>query len=211
MKKYIWKLLNVLRIGAPIQLAIAGYLRDKGWMQSYYSKQSVDVAGKPLPWLTYPLIDFLGPRLNKTMSVFEFGAGYSTHWFAERVGNVESVEHEKIWVKLLEDQGLPANAQLHWKKLDDGYDSLVTDLSMTFDIILIDGRIRNACTKHAVSALKSNGVILFDNSDRADYIEAYNLLSDKGFKRIDFWGISPITPITTCSSIFYRTDNVLAI
>lgn len=211
MKKIIWQLLNVLRLGAPIQLTIAGYLRDKGWMQSFYSKRSVDAAGKPLPWLTYPLIDFLAPRLNKSMDVFEFGAGNSTHWFAEKVAQVHAVEHENEWVKILISQGLPANAQLHLRPLNEGYASLVAELSIDFDIILIDGRMRNACTKHAVKALKPNGVIIFDNSDRLDYDESYAFLIENDFKRIDFWGISPITPITTCTSVFYRKHNVLAI
>lgn len=211
MKKFVWQLLNKLRLGAPIQLAIAGYLRDKGWIQSFYTKQSVDAAGKPLPWLTYPLIDFLAPRLNKSMLIFEFGAGNSTHWFAERVAEVHAVEHEPAWVNLLQQQGLPDNAQLHLKKLNDGYTTSVADLSLTFDIVLIDGRKRNECTHNALKALKETGIILFDNSDRKDYQEAYTLLAEKGFKRIDFWGISPITPITTCTSIFYREGNVLGI
>lgn len=211
MKKIIWQLLNVLRLGAPIQLAIAGYLRDKGWMQSFYSKRSVDAAGKPLPWLTYPLIDFLTARLHKSMLVFEFGAGNSTHWFAERVDRVHAVEHEEEWVKILYKQGLPANAQLHLRALNDGYASIVSELSIEFDVILIDGRMRNACTKHAIKALKPAGIVLFDNSDRDDYKEAYALLTENGFKRIDFWGISPITPITSCSSVFYRENNVLGI
>ncbi len=43
----------------------SGYLLDNGWFQSYKNKTSVDKNGNPIPWVTYPFIDFISERLNK--------------------------------------------------------------------------------------------------------------------------------------------------
>src|SRR5947209_6647895 len=36
-----------------------GYLEKRGWFESYRRKRSVAADGSPLPWLTYPFIDFI--------------------------------------------------------------------------------------------------------------------------------------------------------
>jgi hypothetical protein len=58
---------------------------------------------------------------------------------------------------------------------------------------------------------KNNGVIVFDNSNLPDYKESMDLFQNNGFKRIDFFGLSPVTPHTTCTSIFYKKENSLNI
>ncbi len=47
-----------------------------------------------------------------------------------------------------------------------------------FDLIIIDGRARNACMNHALSKVKNNGFILLDNSEREEYVLGANLLKD---------------------------------
>lgn len=59
--------------------------------------------------------------------------------------------------------------------------------------------------------LKHDGVVLFDNTDREKYEEAYSLLRREGFKEIEFYGIAPCAYIKTKTSIFYRKENCLNI
>jgi len=211
MKKFIWSVLNVLRIGGAVQLILAGYLKENGWFRSFRTKRSVDAAGNPIPWITYPCIQFLEGRLAGDMQVFEYGAGNSTRWYAQNVSSIISVENDRGWVQLLEKQGLPANATLIFRELDKGYAEAIQGYDTLFDMVVIDGRSRNACLRNSLEKLSGRGIVLFDNTDRSDYQVSYDLLKEKGFRRIDFWGLSPIVPIRNCTTLFYRDGNVLGI
>jgi predicted O-methyltransferase YrrM len=68
----------------------------------------------------------------------------------------------------------------------------------SFDVILIDGRSRPSCIKHAVKKIKKNGVIILDNANRERYNSAkIQYLSN--FTSKCFFGIGPynITPWET--------------
>ena len=74
-----------------------------------------------------------------------------------------------------------------------------------FDVIIVDGMARSACARVAVDRLKPDGFIVFDNSDRDEYADAYQFLIDAGFARINYWGPGPINPYEWCTSIFTRS------
>jgi hypothetical protein len=51
------------------------------------------------PWITFPAQYFLQRILRPNFRVFEFGAGGSTLFFAKRVKELVTVEHEPEWLK----------------------------------------------------------------------------------------------------------------
>ncbi len=209
----IWNLMNLLRIAGPLQVIWKGkYLSEKGWFRSFIAKESIDRNGDPIPWFSYPMIQFLEPRLTGTMSVFEYGCGNSTRWFSKRVKHVHSVDHDESWVKKISSI-IPANAVIRYEQLsvNDAYAKAIEATAVKFDLVVIDGRDRNNCTRYAVNSLTSGGVIIFDNSHLPEYREAVEYLTSRGFKRIDFFGILPIVPHENCTSVFYRSDNCLNI
>jgi hypothetical protein len=59
--------------------------------------------------------------------------------------------------------------------------------------------------------LSSEGVIVFDDTDRSDYDPAYSFLKEYGFKRLDFVGLSPGSFHENSTSVFYREVNVFKI
>jgi hypothetical protein len=62
----------------------------------------------------------------------------------------------------------------------------------SFDVIVVDGRARPACTKHAIPKLREGGVIVLDNAERPQYHRIHELLSDsKQWQRIDCGGPAP--------------------
>lgn len=77
-----------------------------------------------------------------------------------------------------------------------------------FDVIIVDGMAREACARLAADRLKAGGFIVFDNSDREEYANAYRYLIDAGFARIDYWGPGPINPYEWCTSIFAKSLDV---
>lgn len=69
----------------------------------YYPAWQASLNGKtnPLidekPWITFAAFDFLKQILTKEMRVFEYGSGGSTVYYAKRVKEVISVEHDQLW------------------------------------------------------------------------------------------------------------------
>ncbi|OGU33280.1 MAG: FkbM family methyltransferase [Ignavibacteria bacterium GWB2_35_6b] len=211
MKKFLWKILNSLKLGGPIQLAVNSQLKEDGWFNSFYKKESVDKNNNPIPWYSYSFIKFLHPRLKKEFSVFEYGSGNSTLWFSGYVKSVKAVEHDKTWYEKVKTK-LPANAEVVYREIENkNYAKEVSASGNKYEIIIIDGVDRNNCVYESTDSLSQNGVIIFDNSAREEYRESIEFLFSKGFKKIEFWGMCPVTPINTCTSVFYKDGNCLGI
>lgn len=185
-----------------------GYLLDIGWVESSKREKVVDSNGFPLPWLTYPFIQFLESRLHKDMNIFEYGSGNSTLYYASKVNQVTSVEHNQEWYNLLKDK-MPNNVSLLYKELDqiESYSKTINETNKKYHIVIIDGRQRVNCTKYIIDALSKNGVIIFDNSERERYAPGIQSLQQNGFKSIEFWGLQAGFTSTTCTSLFYKKDN----
>src|SRR5690606_12057573 len=101
------------------------------------NRTSVNINNQPIPWFTYSFIDFLEGRLNKNLSIFEYGSGNSTRYFAERVRHISSLEHDKSWYEMGLKNKLQ-NAELIFCDLDsDGnYSRGALNTDQKFDIII---------------------------------------------------------------------------
>ena len=210
VKKTIWNGLNQLGLGGSVQLHLESALKKYGWFRSYHSKRSVDAAGNPLPWYTYPFIFFLGPRIKPDFEVFEYGSGNSTKWYASRVKQITAVEHEQAWVAIVEPD-LPANASIRFRELGEAYVQAIGETGKQYQIIVVDGRKRVKCVEFSHSYLADDGVLILDNSDREYYDAAKDFMENLGFRRLDFYGMGPIVSHEFCSTVFYRPGNCLEI
>ncbi len=189
------------------------YLKPKGWLLSRYLYQPVHANGQPIPWITYASLHFISQKLEHTsFKVFEYGSGNSTLWFSERVKHIVSVEHDTTYYDIVKSKiQSRSNVTYILADLEDGYSKKVLAYKNAFDIIIIDGRDRIDCTKNSIEALNEHGIIIWDNSDREKYQEAYDFLTNAGFKKIDFKGLGPIGHIEWQTSIFYKTNNCFGI
>ena len=68
------------------------YLKKSGYLKSVITNKPCRQDGSPIPWMNYNIISFLEQRLSKDLSLFEYGSGNSTLFFADLVGSVVSVE-----------------------------------------------------------------------------------------------------------------------
>ena len=195
-----------------LSLRLFGYLIDVGWFNAFTIGEPVDKNLEPLPWLTYSFIDFITERLSKEFNVFEFGSGNSTLFFAERVKQVSSVEHNREWYNKLKSK-IPVNSNLILSKSDcsEDYIAVLKQSDKKFDLIIIDGIHRADCCLSASNYLTDKGVIILDDSEREQYSEGIEKLINEGFKRIDFWGISPGYLYKKDTTVFYKTQNCLGI
>ena len=200
------------RLNALLSYGHKGYLAAIGWFTAVDTQQAVDAEGLPLPWVTYSFIDFIKTRLNKELSIFEYGSGNSTLFYAKHVKRVVSVEHDEAWFNKIVKEKAP-NAEMIFTHLEKNgaYSQKAKLLGEKFDIIIVDGRDRVNCCIHSVEALTANGVLVLDDSERDFYNEARIHLTAKGFKELSFSGISPGMFYYKATSIFYKTDNCLGI
>lgn len=196
---------NVVRL-APFRI---NALVTSGWLNSMFDGRPVDATGGPIPWFTYPAIDFLEPRVQRNWTVLEWGCGNSTLWWAARAKHVIGVEHDRAWHQLIASEA-PANATIVLAEDPDRYANLqdAPDAG-PYDVIVIDGEQRNRCARRAATSVKPDGIIVFDNSDRKMYRDGLAFLMDSGWKRLDFFGLIPSYLYRICTSIFYRNDAFL--
>lgn len=69
-----------------------------------------------MPWMTFSTIRFLQRNLTKNMRVFEYGSGGSSVFFAKRVGEIISVEHDEEWMEKVYQESKKLNLN-HWHPL----------------------------------------------------------------------------------------------
>ena len=167
-------------------------LVETGWVNSLVRQEPVNAQNQPIPWFTYPSIDFIEPRIQKSWRVFEWGSGNSSLWWSSRVATVCSVEHDYNWF-LRTTARLHANNHLDYEITMKGYiDNIYRHYKETdigFDVIIIDGEWRNECAQIAANCLSPKGFIIFDNTDRRMFEPGSAFLSSLGFMRIDFHGL----------------------
>lgn len=184
------------------------YVDGVGWIRSRQVSRPVDADGNPLPWIAYPAIEFLTPRIKAGWRIFEYGCGYSTLWW-ERLGcSVVACEHEAAWAE--EVRSMTKSAEIIVRDLADGYALEALNRGL-FDVVVIDGRQRVACSEIAPQALKPAGVIIWDNADRIEYREGQDKLKEAGWKCVEFFGMSSGNIYGAATAIYYRNENCLGI
>lgn len=211
LRRHAYRTLPVGRWHAGHRLATheESHLRQRGWFESYLYGQARDAECGALPWLTYSFIDFISPRLNKQMKLFEYGSGASTRWWAARVGSVIACEHDPQWAEHVREN-LPDNAKVIYRSLSQGYADEITHHNLSFDIVVIDGRDRVNCARFC-RGLKEEAVIIWDNADLEGYADGFEILHNRGYKRIDFTGMGPINLYGWSTAVFYHPNNCLDI
>ena len=169
--------------------------------------------GTANPWLSNTAIDLIKQRVGWNMQVFEWGTGNSTLFWSRYVKTVVSIEHDQAWYMKIKDI-VPSNVMLKWVELEYGgtYCQEILKMDHNFDIILIDGRDRVNCAINAVRKLTPTGVIIWDNSERAEYKEGIGYLKAEGFKQLELSGLLHGYPeVVGYTSIFYRTENIFGL
>lgn len=126
---------------------------------------------KGIPLLIEAATQYLSDNLSDHPSIFEWGSGGSTIWFARR-GHVISMELDPVWYNLvrarLEAEHLHAMVVLH-TDIELYKASILSAPKETFDLVLVDGRHRNSCITNAISRIKPGGYLCLDNSGRKYY------------------------------------------
>lgn len=205
-------LLNTAKIRSLLSFGVKGYLAEIGWFNAFQSKSPVDENGQPIPWVTYSFIDFIKTRIQKQHTIFEFGSGNSTIFYARLAGKVVSVENDRAWFDKISGS-TPANSEMIFCPVEANgdYSRMPASRQEKFQLIIVDGRDRVNCCYNSLDALSDDGVLILDDSERDFYQSAIDFLQKQGFKHLPFSGISPGLFYRKTTSVFYKDHNCLGI
>ena len=200
-------------------------LPDRRWRHWAYSLTIVHdsraMAALDVPWWTYRAMEAVDEWLSarsQPARVFEYGSGASTVWLARRSGEVHSVEHNRGFAGLMQPELVPhPNASVRVveavpsarpvvssrKEGHAGLDfaeyvAAIDAVPGSFDLVVIDGRAREACLAAAISRLAGDGVIVFDNSRRRRYRAA---IAESGLQERPLRGLTPTLPYPEQTSL----------
>lgn len=127
------------------------------------------------PWLTKSANAILKKQLKHQFVGLEFGSGRSTLWFARRVRNLTSIEHDPVWfhrVSVMLAASRIANVTYVLEEVDrseqeaatTGYLGILNDFAAeSLDFVLVDGVYRAACANGAIDKLRPGGMLIIDN------------------------------------------------
>ncbi|WP_167378828.1 class I SAM-dependent methyltransferase [Mesorhizobium prunaredense] len=211
LKRYlpraVWQSVRALATGivTPLRFSLA-----TGHFRSSLSMVAKASNGSPLPWYTYPAIDFLAARNFDGKTILEFGGGQSTLWWSAHAKSVLTIEQDAEWTALLKDK-IGSNVTLHHVPIDkknlsfEGVRALIP-AHQKFDVIVVDGHLRREATALAFNHLADDGAIIHDNSEGYEFFEE---TQNRECKRIDFFGFCPGVSTRSCTSLVYRDDCFL--
>lgn len=188
----------------------------KIWQQEFAiektidDKVCVDKSGRPLPWYTYPAIEYLDQFDYAAKRVFEYGCGSSSLFWAGRALSVTGVEDNPQWFAKWQKALRAPNLEILLRDESEKYENAIFETEHNFDIIVIDGKRREKCCAAAVQKLSPGGMIILDDSDRIntsrEYAGAVAELKKADLLQIDFFGFCPMNNYTKATSLFLRRD-----
>lgn len=161
----------------------------------------LDADGRPIPWLTHPAIDYLAALDFSDASVFEYGCGASTLWWARRAARVAGVEMDAAWITRLRTE-LPPGVEIAHCADGGRYPDAIAEHHTQFDVIVVDGAERHRSAEQALRFLSERGLVILDNSDW--YPNTARLLRAGGLRQIDFVGFGPLCGRPWATSLFVR-------
>ncbi len=179
-------------------------LADRGHSKSALGLP-VDGDGKPVPWYTYPLLDYLDTLDTDGWTVVEFGAGHSTLYWARRAEKVISHETEADWLVKIKPT-LPANVRLVLTHATQEIETSLHEIEETPELVVIDGLHRKVCAEKAFAKFGRMPLYILDNSDW--YLKAAEVFNQAGVIEIKFNGFGPANNYAWCSSLYFTSDSI---
>jgi predicted O-methyltransferase YrrM len=205
----IWRPIRAVMTGllTPLRFSLT-----TGHWQSSIATSARAADGRPIPWYTYPAIDFLAQRDFQNRHVLEFGGGQSTLWWSARARSVFTVEQDAGWLAKLQSQ-VGGNVSLHHvpvpastRSLQPVRELLQANPIRAFDIIVVDGHLRQEAAALAFEYLAPGGAIILDNAEGYGF---YEEVSKRDCRRVDFFGFAPGVSLRHCTSIVFIEDCFL--
>lgn len=195
-----------------LEIGVHGYLIESGWKNSFLAQEPLSSDNEPEPWFSIEANIFVKNRLSSALSIFEYGSGNSSIYFSKTCKSVHSVEHNAEWHSKISG-ALKAykNIELELKKDAEDYQNAITNTGKTFDLVIVDGILRNECAAIAFHSLSENGILVLDDSERTEYQPTFELAKKLGYKELSVYGMAVGVNLLKSTTFFYRSNNVFNI
>lgn len=184
--------------------------KEFGIARTLEEQISVDRDGNPIPWYTYPAIEYLTQFDYADRQIFEFGCGNSSKFWAARAGSVVSVEDNPQWFARWQRELTAPNQRVLLRSEDEAYENAILENNTQYDVIIIDGKRRAPCCQTALQRLAPGGIIILDDSDRVntsdEYRQAIKTLCAAGLLQVDFYGFCPMNSRAKATSLFFSRN-----
>lgn len=197
-------------LGRLLPRAIGASLSNYKILSSGYGQyrtiknwECVDAAGDPVPWYTYPAIEYIKQLDFSDKTIFEFGSGNSTRFWGSRCKQLVSVEDDPKWYGKIKPL-LSANVEYYLLEQRQQYVESINTSTKAYDVIIIDGSHRYECAAQSLGKLSDEGFIILDNSDWHD--KTSQLLRDANLLEVDMFGFGPINSYTWATSFYFRRN-----
>lgn len=194
----------------PAILAPLRFGWDQGFWRSALACRAVDRDGNPVPWLTYPALAWLESVDFTGQHVLEFGAGYSTLWWARRAAAVVAIEEDPGWHAALQARLASPTGDSGNVRLLRASPSVCPDLGPAlFDVVVIDGGDRLSAARIALARVRDTGIVVLDNAEVSWSPDGrgfpiLEMFAQRGWSRVDFCGFAPGTARQHCTAVFFR-------
>ena len=193
---YIWRQLNCFNALAQIY----------GQLNSMEHKASIDGNGRPIPWYTYPTIEYLNNLDFLEKRVFEWGSGNSSLWWATRCREIVAVESDRGWYDKVNSIKSHIGGSFHDYRLCEDLELYVNHHDIVNShIVIIDGTHRIPCAGFFLSKLAEPNnfeILIYDNADWQPEVLAILNQKLRDWVQVDFHGFGPINDFTTTTTVF---------
>lgn len=174
-----------------------------GFAVSAERNTSVLGDGRPIPMMSYSLIEYLLGLDLRSSEVLELGGGGSTAFWASIARSVLTLDTSADWVAALNARHL-SNVEARYCG-GDKLPEAVGALERRFDGIVIDcAANRFELAKCAVARLNPGGFVLLDNSDW--YPNTARLLREADLIQVDFHDFRPRHSYRCTTSLFLHRE-----
>jgi hypothetical protein len=174
-----------------------------GYQTSLEQRACVLGDGRPIPMMSYGLVEYLLGLDLSSLDLLELGGGSSTPFWAGRTRSVVTLETSPEWMNLLRSRPVP-NLEARLSTSETLANDMAA-LARSFDAIVIDAAAnRFQLAKSAIGMLRPAGFIILDNSDW--YPNAARLLREADLIQIDFHDFRPAHHFRCTTSLFAHRE-----
>jgi hypothetical protein len=210
--------LQSARINVRVVRYLARHPQEISRLPQWLPQRSLSPMALRTPWWPYDAATWVATQLPPHARVFEYGGGGSTLWLQDQGATVTVAEHDEQWHQRLSEAVLPGTEILLRRTepigqvtsavepgFFDGYVAAIDEEAAdSFALVIVDGRARTECVRHAMPKVKPGGLLLLDDTDRVRYQPAIALLA--GWERHVFEGLKPGEPSPAQTSVWRRPN-----
>lgn len=211
LKKIAAKLMRIF-LGRGLSVSLRNsfiFAKKYGLFNTAKLRSCLNSKGLPIPWYTYPSLEYLENIDIKGVRVVEYGSGNSSLYYLRRGALVTSLEDDKEWFNRIK---IKSNEHHSYIFADLESEYVYREEIFKAEIVVIDGSYRPECTNYLIESIKGKkaepSMIIFDNSDW--YPKSIKKLDcELGWPRADFCGFGPINAYTWVTSIYFNPKKIL--